>query len=375
MPAAPELRPDYTIGIEGLAQLIACLQQRGYVVIGPIKQDGAILYNTIEKIEDLPAGWSDDQAPGQYRLKKRTDGALFGYSCGPHSWKKLFHPAEIRLFQIERNGQIRADGASEAVPKYALLGARACDLAAIAIQDRVLLGDRYSDPIYAERRRSVFVVAVQCTQASSSCFCASLGTGPKAKNGFDLALTEIVEPNGSYFVVQAATAAGEDLLGEVKARPATEEESRKAEAAVAKAESLLTRRMETAGIRELLYERFDHPRWEDAAKRCLSCGNCTMVCPTCFCVTVEDTSDVTGDHAERWRRWDSCFVQNFSYIHGGSVRTSVKSRYRQWVTHKLAAWQDQFGMSGCVGCGRCITWCPVGIDVTEEITAIRGTKP
>jgi Fe-S oxidoreductase len=96
-----------------------------------------------------------------------------------------------------------------------------------------------------------------------------------------------------------------------------------------------------------------------------------MVCPTCFCTTVEDVSDVTGDHAERWRRWDSCFTLGFSYIHGGSIRNSGKARYRQWMTHKLASWIDQFGTSGCVGCGRCITWCPVGIDITEEARAIR----
>ena len=131
------------------------------------------------------------------------------------------------------------------------------------------------------------------------------------------------------------------------------------------------RNIDTTGIKELLYQNFEHPRWDNVAGRCLTCANCTMVCPTCFCTTVEDVTDVTGDHAERWRRWDSCFTQSFSYIHGGSVRTSAKSRYRQWMTHKLASWIDQFGSSGCVGCGRCITWCPVGIDITEEVRAIR----
>jgi ferredoxin len=96
-----------------------------------------------------------------------------------------------------------------------------------------------------------------------------------------------------------------------------------------------------------------------------------MACPTCFCTTVDDVTDLTGSQAVRSRRWDSCFSMDFSYIHGGSVRSSGASRYRQWLTHKLASWQDQFGASGCVGCGRCITWCPVGIDLTEEVEAIR----
>jgi len=87
---------------------------------------------------------------------------------------------------------------------------------------------------------------------------------------------------------------------------------------------------------------------------------------------VEDSSDLSGAQAERWRRWDSCFSLDHSQLHGGSVRSTTRARYRQWMTHKLANWIDQFGTSGCVGCGRCITWCPVGIDITEEVAAIRA---
>ncbi|KAB2855001.1 MAG: sulfite reductase subunit A, partial [Bauldia sp.] len=132
------------------------------------------------------------------------------------------------------------------------------------------------------------------------------------------------------------------------------------------------RAMEAAGIRELLYDNYEHRRWDEVSERCLTCGNCTMVCPTCFCTTVEDSTDLTGAEADRTRRWDSCFTIDFSYVHGGSVRASARSRYRQWMTHKLATWIDQFGTSGCVGCGRCITWCPVAIDITEEVAAIRA---
>jgi ferredoxin len=202
-----------------------------------------------------------------------------------------------------------------------------------------------------------------------------MNTGPKAGGGYDLALTELTEGEGHRFVVEAGTETGAEVLAELQAPKAGAKAVLQAAAAVEAAAAAITRRLDTTGIRDLLYKGFEHARWDDVSARCLNCGNCTLVCPTCFCSTVEDSSDVGGTQAERWRRWDSCFVQSFSYIHGGSVRMSSRSRYRQWLTHKLGAWIDQFGTSGCVGCGRCITWCPVGIDITQEVAAIRGGAP
>jgi ferredoxin len=358
-----------------LGRLITALAHRDYEVIGPVMRDGAIVYDHVESIDDLPAGWTDEQEPGRYRLKRRDDHALFGYAVGPQSWKKYLHPSNIRLWSAERENETFRILNQETRPKkrYAFLGVRSCDLAAIGVQDRVLLEDRYEDPIYATRREGVFIVAVQCIHAVSTCFCASMGTGPRARSGYDLALTEIVGNGEHRFLVQVGSEAGHEVLAELEHRDATEEDRQLAQAAVDGAAAAQVRHMDTTDIRELLYSNFEHPRWDNVAERCLACTNCTLVCPTCFCTTVEDTSDLSGDHAERWRRLDSCFTLDFSYIHGGNVRASTKARYRQWMTHKLASWIDQFGSSGCVGCGRCITWCPVGIDITEELQAIRGT--
>ncbi|HLN03204.1 MAG TPA: 4Fe-4S dicluster domain-containing protein [Bryobacteraceae bacterium] len=362
------------LDVEGIAQLIALLQRRGYQVAGPTLRDGAINYEVLRKLEDLPAGWTDEQAPGRYRVTRRKDNALFGYTVGPQSWKKFLHPSELPLVELRRDGANFQILHNHGVPpRFAFLGVRACELAAIAVQDRVFQGGRFTDPHYEGRRSQVFMVAVHCTQAGPNCFCASMGTGPWACTGFDLALTEVIDGGRHLFVVEAGTKAGTELLEEMYAAPAPPELCRQAEESVRRA-SLQTRQMDTAGIRDLLYENFDHPEWDNVAARCLSCANCTMVCPTCFCTTVDDLSEVTGERAGRWRRWDSCFTQSFSYIHGGSVRTSSTSRFRQWMTHKLASWIDQFGTSGCVGCGRCITWCPVGIDITEEVRAIRGGR-
>lgn len=353
-----------------IERLIQSLIRRGYQVVGPTLRDGAMVYDRLESAGELPRGWTDEQEAGHYRLKPRQDDALFGYTVGPQSWKKYLHPAQVKLFEAgQKNGLFQiGSGDGGPAPRFALLGVRACELAAIGIQDRVLLGGAYRDPVYQARRDEVFLVAVQCTQAAPTCFCASMGTGPQVGAVADLTLTEIIRGEEHWFLAEAGSERGREVLADLDSRPATEEECSTARAAAVQQ----TRRMDTNGIQELLYRHFEHPRWEQVAQRCLACANCTMVCPTCFCTTVEDVSDVTGAHAARWRRWDSCFTMNFSYIHGGSVRTSAKARYRQWMTHKLASWIDQFGSSGCVGCGRCITWCPVGIDITQEVQAIRG---
>jgi formate hydrogenlyase subunit 6/NADH:ubiquinone oxidoreductase subunit I len=359
------------LAAEKMGELFSALSARGFLVVGPTVRDGAIVYERIESVSELPRGWSDEQEAAHYRLKRRNDQALFGYAVGPQSWKKFLHPAEIRLWSAERqNGDFRILNNETKPNRWAFVGVRACELAAMATQDRVLLGDQFRDPIYGQRRDGIFIVAVQCTRSAPTCFCASMGTGPDIRAGFDLCLTELLD-GGHRFVVQSGSERGRQLLSELAAAPARDADLRAAEAGIEAAAEAQVRSIDTSGIKDLLYRNFNSARWEKVAARCLTCANCTMVCPTCFCTTVEDTTDVTASHAERWRKWDSCFTLNFSYIHGGSIRNSGKARYRQWMTHKLAAWIDQFGSSGCVGCGRCITWCPAGIDITEEVRALR----
>jgi ferredoxin len=359
---------------EALEALVAALAARGYRVLGPTVRDGAIVYEDLASASDLPIGWTDRQEAATYRLERRQDDARFGYAVGPHSWKQFLLPAHVRLWRAERTG----DGfAVEEAPgpdaPLALIGVRACELHGIAIQDRVLVGGRFADRDYAARREGAFVVAVNCFEPGGTCFCVSMGTGPKAEAGYDLALTEILE-GGHRFLVEAATERGAEVLRELPRRTAAAGDLDAAEAAVDGAAERMGRTLDVTDIRDLLARNLEHERWGDVASRCLTCGNCTLVCPTCFCTSVEDVSDLAGDRTERTRSWDSCFTVDHAYIHGGSIRPSGRSRYRQWLTHKFGTWWDQFDTSGCVGCGRCITWCPVGIDVTEELTAIRATE-
>ncbi|KAF0097084.1 MAG: 4Fe-4S ferredoxin [Rhodospirillaceae bacterium] len=364
--------PLAALTVDGLQALLQAFRQHGYRIVGPTVRDQAIVYDDIESVEGLPRGWTDEQDGGRYRLTQLGDDALFNYAVGPHSWKQFLHPPLLRLLSVERDAAtVRVVPEIPPTQRFAFVGVRACELHAIGLQDRILLGGQYVDPHYSARRESTFIVAVNCGKAGGTCFCASMNTGPKVEKGFDLAITELVGEGPHVFLVEEGSDAGSAMLDEVPHRAATQDEIEAAQAVVARTAVAMGREIRSGDLRELLLGNLEHLRWEEVASRCLSCANCTMVCPTCFCTTVEDTTDLTGDHAERWRRWDSCFTMDFSYMHGGSVRASARSRYRQWMTHKLASWIDQFGTSGCVGCGRCITWCPVGIDITEEVRAIR----
>ncbi len=342
-------------------------------------RDGAVVHGEISSVADLPRGWHDAQAPGSYQLEHTDDDAFFAWAVGPSSPKREVFPARSVVWRARvSDGEVAfEDGASDdgngaATPRpIALVGARPCEAAALGVLERVLGADGAGDPQFLERRKGAFLAVVECATPSGTCFCDSMGTGPWAGSGFDLALTELGgDGRGHRFLARAGSEAGAEVLASLPGRAAEEADAVARAALLERARASMGRVLDTAGLAALLARNVDHPRLDDVAERCLACGNCTLVCPTCFCSTVEDASDVAGA-LERRRSWSSCFDLAHSYLHGGPVRTSTMSRYRQWMTHKLSTWWDQFGTSGCVGCGRCITWCPVGIDITEEAAAIR----
>jgi sulfhydrogenase subunit beta (sulfur reductase) len=367
-------KPGDSLVIEpaAVAALLGSLRERGHTPIGPTVRDGAIVLAEIEDASQLPAGWGDEQDGGRYRLRRRDDGALFAHAASPHSWKRWLHPPTVVRWRARRDqAGFVAEPEKVEPPRYAFVGVKPCELAAILVQDRVFLGGPFVDPAYRARREGVFVVAVQCGAPSASCFCASMGTGPAVEGDFDLALTELLDGGRHELLLAVGSERGAAVAAELPHRPADADDLDRGNAALARARASVAREIETDGLKDALYRRYEDPHWDEVGRRCLGCANCTMVCPTCFCATVEDATDLAGAQTERRRVWDSCFSQEFSYVHGGSVRTSAGARYRQWITHKLATWHDQFGTSGCVGCGRCITWCPVGIDITAEARAVR----
>lgn len=362
-----------TLNEAQLNQILQQLEHDGHRIIGPRLDSGSIVFDDIHSLDDCPRGIVDEQAPAHYRAKQTTGREYFGYVVGPQSAKRFLFPPEVRIWKATRDGNwCEIDGYGDPRP-IVLFGLRSCDVHAIAIQDRVLLHGPYIDADYAQRRKNLAIIAVHCTRAADNCFCGAMNAGPRATAGFDLALAEVLDGDRHVFLAEAGSDRGRAWLASVDAAPTTEADTRRVEEAIRRTQQITEKRFRADGVQDILTRNFEHPRWNETAGRCLACANCTMVCPTCFCINVEDSTDVTGQQAERTRRWDSCFTSGHSYLHGGSVRLSVKSRYRQWLTHKFSTWIEQFGTTGCVGCGRCITWCPAAIDVTEEITVLRNS--
>lgn len=351
--------------IDGLNDLVRELRRRGLRVVGPTVRDNAIVLSEIDSATQLPYGWGVDVAPGTYRLRPRADQAAFGHSAGPQSWKQFLHPPRQRVWSSA--GSAEPSGQDAGSDRYAFLGVRGCDLAAIRVLDRVLSGGPHPEAPYTRRRAGTFIVGVNCTEPGGLCFCASMGTGPGCSPSYDLALTELVDGDTIRYLVQTGTDEGAQVLAAIPHRAAEPDEVQAAESQIAAAAGEMGRRMPEVDLRQLLVDSRESAHWSAVASRCLTCGNCTMVCPTCFCTSTSDVTDLSGEHAERWMDWASCFEMDFTLLHEGPVRRSGASRYRHWLTHKLSSWHDQFGSSGCVGCGRCIAWCPTGIDITEEM--------
>jgi ferredoxin len=355
-------------------QLLDSIKSQGYKLLGPTRRHDAIVFDEIESAGDLPMGWTDEQNPGYYRLKRSNNQAYFSFHASQDSWKKYLFPSREHLWSMDKKSGEGTTCHETKAPdeKWAFIGIHPCDLHSLSILDKVFSKKLTLYQQYHQRRKNTLIVAVSCTTSSNTCFCASMGTGPELNKGYDLGLTEMIDGKDHFFLVSFGSTIGQSLCEALKLPLATQAECQIGSSLVAKNKKEMKRSIANDRLHEMLMKSWHYQRWDQVAKRCINCANCTMVCPTCFCSNIDDKVSLDGSHVDRIQSWESCFNLSHSYVHGGSVRSSSKSRYRQWLTHKFGTWWDQFEMSGCVGCGRCITWCPVGIDVTEELNQLQA---
>jgi ferredoxin len=364
----------YTLSVDQFDLLLSILKEEGYKVLGPKVQNGVIILDTLTSSKNLPIGWMDEQSPGKYELKKRKDDALFGYNLGPHSWKQFLFPPKEKLFTAKKidSGFVILEESTPPTEKMAFIGVRGCELAAIHIQDRVFYQKPESYPQYQKRKESLFIVAVNCTRSVATCFCTAMGSGPRCEKGYDISLTEVITTDEHLFTLTIGSEKGRALVEKLHLAIADEKQKKAADKLIEDLIASMLCTLNPLKVHDTLMKSWDCKRWDNVAKRCVGCANCTLVCPTCFCSDTKEKISLDGSTTERWQQWESCFNLSHSQLHGGSIRHSSLSRYRQWLTHKFGTWWEQFGLSGCVGCGRCITWCPVGIDVREELNALES---
>ena len=348
--------------------LLSNIREAGYDLIGPQVRGNGIAYESFQSVEQLPTGLVTDQAPGRFRLIEGGHERFFDFIPGAQSWKQFLFPPRLELFRLRRTST-EWSSVESAIPSpaRAFIGVRACELAAIQMQDRILLRADFSDPLYRALRSKVFVLAVNCLHPAGTCFCSSMGCGPRVQNGFDLCLTELDD----IFLVTIGSELGRSVAQDLPSEPASAFALSAAETAIELASQQARCAVDPARSADGILENLDDPHWDTVANRCLSCGNCTLVCPTCFCWDVEDHLNLRGTETTRERIWDSCFNPGYSSQAGGNTRPSIRSRYRQWLSHKFGGWKQQFGTLGCVGCGRCVTWCPAAIDTREEVQAMQ----
>ena len=360
-------RPTFILRT-GLQALIDNLRQADYQCLGPVELDDVIQLRPIHDLGQLPQGVRNLQEPGRYQLQHSGDARLFSWNHGPQGLKPLSFAVEEALWSESRSetGELKIKSNLPDIGPTAVLGIRACDLAALSIQDRHFLGGEYPDPHYQARREQLLLIGVDCAESAQTCFCASTGDGPALDGRVDIGLAEL---NDGY-LIWAGSENGRPWVDQLAGQAATDDQLAAMLQATTRAAEVQTRRLPAEQKLIQLYQRLDHIHWQDVAKRCIACGSCTEVCPTCFCYAMEHRMALDGQNADMLRRWDSCFSPTYSDMGHFQVRSGIDQRYRQWLTHKLAGWQEQLGRSGCTGCGRCITWCPVGIDLTREVPMI-----
>jgi len=280
--------------------------------------------------------------------------------------KYFFKPVDVMFnFCPEKGYEVPIE---EADKKYVIFGVHPCDIHGLKILDLVF-GGRYADTYYLTRRGKAAIIGLDCI-ADDLCFCRSTGTD-FVDSGFDLFLSDI---DNSY-LVRVGTSLGDDI---VRAADTLFHEVDKEDRDAYKRKSIQRREsfrteIQLQDLPEIIDLEYENEVWQEVGRKCLSCGTCSMVCPTCYCYAVFDGLKLDASSGQRKRRWDSCLFKDYALVAGGhNFRAERASRVKNRYFHKQRGFVSQYGRPSCVGCGRCKAHCPAGIDIVDVVTALRS---
>jgi ferredoxin len=289
--------------------------------------------------------------------------------------KKFFHPPRLELFSFDLKKKDNKIKEIKSEEKIMILGIHPCDVHALIRLDQFFTGD-FEDPYYQNRRKNTILVAINCVEPSDYAFCNSMGTGPFLDRGYDLLLTDI----GTKYLIEIGSEKGKKTLQGLHLDTASDADFTEKNHRYKLMEKRFKRFINPSWLSKIVQENIDHNIWTILGERggiakslpCLSCGSCSFVCPTCYCYDVYDTLDLSLQKGKRIRELDSCQLLEYGEVaQGGNFRRNRNDRVRHWMMCKLGAAAGGTH-SSCVGCGRCIRNCPVGIDITEVAKILRG---
>lgn len=334
-----------------------------------LRMSSKLLPDLIEVLKASGTVWAPvERAPGVFSLEVIDDPA----TARPDAlrtivpFKKMLLQPRFAMLESRAAGEAVDPGDNDRGPQV-FLGAHPCDVHALKILDLLYLSD-YVDPYYQRNREQLVVIGFGCWP-DSKCFCDSLDT-TTADDGFDLALT----PLEGRFLVAIGSSKGDDIVRGAAHlfQPATRQDTRDYLERLRARRDAFTLSLDIHDLPFVLELKKDDPVWQEVGTKCLCCGSCSMVCPTCSCFNVRDEIHEPGA-ASRVRTWDSCLYRDYAVVAGGhNFRADRADRVRNRYYHKQDAFVREFGMPSCVGCGRCIENCPTGINVVEVFQRVRG---
>lgn len=307
-----------------------------------------------------------------FREVKTADELCLDYISTILPPKKFFHSPRETLFLFTKEDGFTFQEA-KIEEKIILFGIHPCDVNAILRLDKIFSED-FEDPYYLGRRKNTIIVALNCIEPRENCFCSSMGTGPYLEKGYDILLTDI----GEKYLVEIGSDVGKSILNGLKLKEARENDFTEKNRRLKIAKGKIKKFVDATNLAEIARANMNNKIWADLAEKgiersfpCLSCGLCSLVCPTCYCYEVYDLIDISLKKGERRRELDSCQLLEYGEVAGGNFRKDRKNRIRHWMMCKFGAAAGGIS-SSCVGCGRCIKACPAGIDITKIVRKIRG---